>query len=461
MENVMSITLRRAKTFLILALVALAIYQTGRLWFVHFTNRNFFPYIAARFVPSVPERSREFVRPMRVVQGAGNGLFAVRYSGLMDMPLRNYFDTVMTELFNGGRFVGVVETDYERLLSHPMLKYEYAFYMPAEVFPLAFNPRAATFLTARGISEFSAVAVWPSAGGQDARVFFIGNGQTWEFALDAAREDLSFGIAPVSTDSIHFVSAALEGYEYLPAGNFVARSGSRGFAYSPIIVTNHYRPGATGGDLPHIRNRVAHFFDNPATINDRVAGDGVWTFSNIHTVVRYFGTDVLEYSSFRSRRQNVDTSFLDAFSAAWAFIANDPHVVNEIFLTGFEERGAGYVFWFGYIVDNFPILMQDSWEVSSAEDILPAPIEVVVDQGRVARYRRLAHNFSVDDSHGWLEIDLDSLLENQEAPLIGLSVGYPMRPRETRLRLGLWGIYAEIYEEEYEYENDYDTKYDN
>ncbi|MCL2404987.1 MAG: hypothetical protein FWC92_05510 [Defluviitaleaceae bacterium] len=457
MENTLTTTLRRAKSFLILALVVLAIYQTGRLWFVHMASRNFFDYVTARFVPSIPERSSEFVRPMRVVRGVGDGLFAIRYSEHMDELARNYFDMVITELLTSGRFIGVFETDHERILSHPVFVYEYAFAMPGDVFPLAFNPRATTFLTARGISVFESVAVWPSYEGQDVRVFFINGSQMWEFVLDAAREQFRGYIQPVSPNLLHFVSAALQGYEYLPAGSFVARSGDVGSAYFPVIVSNPYR-AHLGGTLHDIRNRVAHFFDNPATINERVAGDGVWTFSNIHTVVRYFGSDVLEYSSFRPRRTSTVTSFLDDFSAAWAFINDDPHVIaeNEVFLTGFEPRGAGYVFWFGYIVDNFPILLIEGWEVSSADDILPAPIEVVVEQGRVVRYRRLAHNFRTDTTHSWLELDFDRFMEGHEGPLAGLRLGYRMTPWENRLRVAWWGWYEEVDDCEYNY--DYDNE---
>jgi len=391
---------------------------------------------------------------MRVISGAGDGVFAMQYSGLMDMPFRTYFDMVITELLSAGRFVGEADIDHERILSRPVLIYEYAFDMPGEVFPLGFNQRTTTFLTGHGVWEFDSVAIWPSVGGQDVRVFFMGGGRAWEFALDATRERFGFNISPVPTSSIYFVSAALYGYEHLPPGSFVARIGDIGFSYFPVIVTNPYRP-PMGGELAHIRGQVAHFFDNPATIHERVASDGVWTFSNIHTVVRYFGTAVLEYANFRPRRQNVATSFLDDFSAAWAFISDDPRVLdeNEVFPTGFEARGEGYVFWFGYIVDNFPILMPGDWEVSSPEDTLPAPIEVIVDQGRVVRYRRLAHNFIVSDAHSWLELDLEGLMGAIDGPIEGLSLGYRMNPWGSHLRLGWYAVVRDVIYEDADYED--------
>jgi len=422
---------RRLKSFLILIFAALAIFQVGQLWFVNLSNRNFFLFLSDRWRPSVAEGYQTFVRPMRVIYGDGTGRFHINYSGLMDAQPRDYFDIVLTEVFSSGTFVGARQTDYAQLLSRPILMFQYAFDMPANIFPIGFNQRTGDFLTSRGIEAFDSVAIWlPHGGSQGLSIFFMNDGFTWEFSVESVAAE-GFPVSPVSTIALYFVSAALEGYEELPPGAFIPRSGDHGqFAYYPVVVTNPYHSNV-GSSLSSIRHRVSPFFDNPATINQRVAGDGVWTFSNIHTTVRYFDTDVLEYASFRPRRRNVTSSLMGNFSAALDFIEKDNYVVNEIFLKGYEPRGAGHVFWFGYIVNYFPILMPDGWQVSSPEDILPAPIEVVVEEGRVVLYRRLAHNFALDSGNQWMHgsnLDLDVLLFGREESVAGLSLGYHMRP---------------------------------
>ncbi|MCL2571725.1 MAG: hypothetical protein FWE11_04920 [Defluviitaleaceae bacterium] len=438
---------RRLKSLLILIFVALAIYQTGQLWFVNLSNRNFFLYLADRWNPSVAAGYREFVRPMRLVYGDGSGRFGISASGLMDTQQRAYFDTVLTAMFDRGNFIGSSETDFNRLLSRPMLLSEYAFLMPSHVFPLGFNQRTGGFLTSRGIVDFTKVVIWlPYENYDDLRVFFVSGDQTWEFTIDHNGLEI-FPIHPVSTGSLYFVSAALEGYEGLDASTFVPRAGDLNrFASTTVVMTNPYRT-QVGISLDFVGNQVAQFFDNPATINGRVAADGVWTYSNVHTTVRYFDTDVLEYASFRPRRQNATTSLMDDFSAAIAFIDEDNHVVNEFFLMDFECRGIGYVFWFGYIVDNFPILMPDGWRVSSHDDILTAPIEVVVEQGRVVLYRRLAHNFHINESgHRWInewDLDFEGLLDEEE--IVDLRLGYTLRPGlltspDDYLRLNLYAV---------------------
>ena len=436
--------LRKIKSFLIFALVALAIYQTGQLWFANLSNHNFFLRLSARFTPSVPDGYREFVRPMRWIYGAGDGRFTIGYSGLMEIPPRVYFDTVLTELFAGRfTFAGEREADFTQLLSRPVLIYEYAFPMPGDVFHHGFNRRTGVSLTGLGITGFTSVAIWPPyANNRQLSVFFIYDDRIWEFTVDSAAGDVfNFPVHPVSAEQLYFVSAALEGYVHLPPNTFVARTGERGFAAHPVRVSNPYLTHV-GLSLQFIRSQVVRFFDNPATINSRIGSDGIWTFSNIHTTVRYVYTHVLEYHSFRPRRHNVNTSFMEDFSAALAFIEADHHVINEIFLTGFEPRGAGYVFWFGYIVNHFPILMPEGWVVSSPEDILPAPIEVVVEQGRVVLYRRLPHNFQVGERHVWRVFDLDEFLKGQEGTVDGLTLGYLMRPHGNLL-LDWWACISE------------------
>ena len=437
-------TLRRFKSFFIVAFAVLAIYQTSQLWFLHLANRNFFLYLSDRWDTSVADGYREFVRPMRVVYGDGTGRFDISYSGLLHQRPRDYFDTILTQLFTTRiNFVGESETDYVRLLSRPMLKFEYGFSMPGSIFPLGFGQRTGAVLTSRGIAEFTSVVIWlPYNDYENKHVFFIDGERTWEFVMESVGAD-AFPIIPVPTSPLHFVSAALEEREdFLPC-TFIAQHGVRRLAVYPVVGVNPYIP-PIGGTLPFVRNQVAHFFNNPATINARIAGDGVWTFSNVHTTVR-FHTEVLEYASFRPSRQNFASTFIRDFSTALAFVDNDPHVTNEIFLMGYESRGTSYVFWFGYILDNFPVLMPEGgWQVTSELDILPAPIEVVVAQGRVVNYRRLTHNFHLADSHIWLELNLDAFLATQDGPVNGLALGHQMHGSWGNLRLGWRALYTPV-----------------
>ena len=455
-------TLRRLKSLLIVALVALAIYMTGQLWFVNLSNRNFFLYLRDRITASAPDGYSDFVRPMRVIYGDGSGRFDISYSGLVDPHPRALMDTVLTGLFSSGTFIGVGETDFYRIFSRPVLIYEYAFSMPGSIFPLGFNQRTGAFLTGHGVDEFTSVAIWLPENADGLRVFFINDDRAWEFSVITAAA-INFPTHGVPASSLHFVAAVLEGYDFLPPGLFIARHGGVGrLGYHPVAVINPYRT-TFGGSLNHFRNNVTHFFANPATISARVASDGVWTVSSNHTTMRYYDTEVLEYLSFRPRRRSNVPSFMEDFSAALAFIGDDIHVVNEIFLAGFEERGTTNVFWFSYIVDNFPILLPEGWEVSSPEDILPYPIEVHVDRGQVIRYRRLAHHFELRDDPQLFTPDFDRFLAEQNEPveqINRLSLGYLMCSNSDLL-LGWLATFEDIdYEPDYEYIDAFLEDYD-
>ena len=438
-------TYRRLKSLLILICAALAIYLTGQLWFVNLSNHNFFLHITYRFQPPAMEGYREFVRPRRVVYGDGIGRFNISYSGIFDPEPHDYFDTVLSQLFNGGAFQGQLETDFTHLLSRPMLKYTYAFEMPGALFPLGFGQRTGAFLTSNGVEGFESVIIWlPDGDADDIRVFFVNGLQTWEFSTDLVPGE-GFPITPVSTAVLYYVSSDLEGVDGLSAGTFLPRiGGDHRTALAPALISNPYRPHH-GVLISFVLSQVAPFFDNPATINDRVAPDGVWTFSNVHTTVRYFATEVLEYASFRPRR-HVPSSMMGDFSAALAFIRRDEFVRNDFYLQDFEPHGDGYIFRFGYIVGNFPLVMPDGWNVSSADDILRAPIEVTVSQARVVLYRRLAHNFVVESANfEWrtgYEFDVSSIIEDNTPP-ISVSMGYHMWQQHADgepLRVELYGI---------------------
>jgi len=414
---------------MILIFAALAIYLTGQLWFVNLSNHNFFLHITDRFSTPTQEGYREFVRPMRVVYGDGMGRFSIRYSGIFDPEPQDYFDTVLAQLFNGGTFVAEHEIDFAHLLSQPVLMYTYAFEMPGDIFPLGFGQRTGAFLTNHGVDGFESVVIWlPHGNATDIRVFFVGDKRTWEFRTDLVPGE-GFPVTPVSTAVMYHVSADLDGLTGLRPGTLLPRIGGEhgGINLAPVIVSNPYRPHHAVS-MDFVRNQVAPFFDNPATIDPRIAQDGVWTFSNVHTTVRYFASEVLEYSSFRPRR-HVPSSTMGDFTAALAFIDDDEFVRNDFFLQGLEPHGDGYVFRFGYIVGNFPLILPEGWIVSSADDILRSPIEVTVSQGRVVHYRRLAHNFVVDEMNAIRrsehEFDVTAVLA-EGAPQMTVSMGYHM-----------------------------------
>jgi len=380
------------KSLIVLGLAALAIYLAAQLWFVNITDRSFLPYLQARFSQTVSDGGADFVRPFRIIYGAGDGYFDIQYSNIANSDTWNYGRAVIAAALSSASFVGTHDTSMAHILSQPVFIYQYAFYMDSVVLSQAFNQREGTTLTGRGLYNIRAVAVRPPYNGRTAiNVFFIGDTQVLEFSLAIdARQREDFGVTvPSAVSSRRRFAHSGDALVFVPRFH-------RNFVYNPVRVTNPYNNHAGLLHLAFIRSQMEHFFDNPATINHGLT-NFVYTFSNLNTVVRYLPGNVVEYTSFRTIGRASPTTFLEDFSAALAFVEADPHVNIEFFLARYEMQGRETVFWFDYAIGNFPLIMAEPWPTHpDCLSPLTHAIEVTVDNGRVVRYRRLAYNFALD-----------------------------------------------------------------
>ena len=389
MDVVQSRLVSILKSILIFALAALAVFQVSQLWFVNLTDRTFFLYVQARFAPRAPDGHGDFVIPFRVVYGAGDGYFNIRHSDMRNLRSWNYTSLSMGELLSNGNFVGRTVIDRDAILTTPMFMFEYTFNMCPDIFSIAFDQRSGGALTGQGIEYFNRFAVLPPASDSESlTVFFMTDDYKWEFNLPAGRVP-SISIEGVAQEFLHFVPVNSDAIGFVPVQ-------PPQFSYHPIGVTNPYQSAFGTLTLSSIRSRVEPFFNNPATINQRSGAGGIYTFSNLNTMVRYLVYDVLEYTSFRPIGTIASSELVEDFAAAFNFISNDPYVLNEFFLAGYESRGRENIFWFDYVIDDFPLVFAEPWETGPAcANPLLSPIEVVVDHGRVVRYRRIVYNFHV------------------------------------------------------------------
>jgi hypothetical protein len=360
--------LRKLKSLAIIILIALALYQTGRLWFVNITNRSFFIYVTAFFNSAVPDGDEKFTRPMRVIFGNGDGRFDMRYGE--NLPEA---DNAIREILRRGVFSGSADVASAFFVaSHgPMVIYEYAFPMQADIFALAFSQSSAARLTDRGVYSFNSVAVLPSS------VVFFGDERAWTFSLQSG----DFVLPEFYINNDLYFTASFRG-DFFPQTQ-------TGWLHRPIAMSNPYANRSGELRLDSVNAQVSHFFDNPAMRNPRML-DNVITISTINTVVRYLPGNVLEFNCFRSVRRGTPTGFKGDFSAALDFINRDVNVINDFYLAGYEARGRTHVFWFNYVIDGFPLLA------------LEHPIEVEVDRGRVSRYRKTAFTYHLNENQQYV-----------------------------------------------------------
>ena len=382
------------KSLAILGLAALSVFLTVQLWLVNIPNRSFFPYLAARLTPAAPERAGDLVRPFRIISGTGDGYFDMMYNNIAGSRFWEYGTSAITAILQNGTFISRIETDMPYILKNPVLIYQYAFYMNPGIFTQAFDQRTG-LLTDAEVSYFRAVAVLPPQNIDDTlRVFFIRDDYTWQFALVPTGRQFSnvfhgVEIPPPSNPYRRFVPTE-NPLAFVPQFH-------ENFYYHPIMASNPYENHSGLLQLAFIHNQVEHFFANPATINHEVVNE-IYTFRNLNTVVRYLPWDVIEYTSFRTIGR-ATPNFIADFSAAIAFVDRDPNIVNEFFLAGYDTRGRENVFWFDYAINDFPLVFTQYWHTSpDCTHPLRHAIEVVVENGRVIRYRKIPFTFEIDTS---------------------------------------------------------------
>ena len=392
MENIRYKIIPTSKSIAIIALTVLAVFLAMQLWLISIPNRSFFPYMEARFATAVPDTAVSLVRPKRIISGAGDGYFNITYSSIGSYAPFAYGRHAISTILDRGSFVQVNDAQRQLVFELPVIILEYALGLDSAIFASAMGHRSAANITAAGVQNFDAVAIFPpmEEGGM-LTVFFIchGSGYTWQF---------------IANNVNHFyVESAADSHRPFVQGEvpFTFNAAlTHQFTYYPLLAINPYENEFGQLHQGFIHSRVAHFFDNPTTMNRGLAGE-IYTFSNLNTVVRYLPYDVLEYTSFRTigRREtgNFRTNFLRDFSAAIDFIAQDRNVRNETFLAAHETRGRENVFWFGIAVENFPIVIEAPWYAHShCTEPMHHPIEVIVDQGRVIRYRKIPYVFVPD-----------------------------------------------------------------
>ena len=410
------------KTILILVLAVVAVYQVSELWLVALTNRNFFLYIEARFPAAVPDGQNAWIMPRRIISGSGDGRYTIRYSGIEDSVEWAHARFALSRILARGEHVGIL--DYPgtswAYSNRPHLILEYSVPIQIETFASALGQRRSRATSGTALTAFDSVTlVLPEGSGNGwITAIFRDRVSEWRFVLNLGTnrnptQDFLFNMPEINPDALYFIRAAGGLSPVMPYE----------FAYNAVYSHNPFQNAYGLLHLSTIRPRIEHFFDNPATIIPGPSRE-VYTFSNINVMVRYFQYDVLEYTSFRPIGRTAPANLVADFSAALAFLQYDPYVINEIYLSGYEARGGEHVFRFGYVINNFPMVMERSWQTEpECRDPLLAPIEVTVSHGRVIRYRRIAHSFGISDEIVYFD-QTTSTLQNLGFPISGERVIY-------------------------------------
>lgn len=445
MLHKLSPRLRPFKNLLIIFLIVLALYQTWQLWIVNITNRNFLSsYFLSMMNPVSSDGHGEFIKPYRIVSGSGDGRFYITYSGLSDSPARTYCENVTAAILKSGEFAAAEPADYKRILARPVYVYEYPFPMPADIFARELGQKT-NALTEHDLIAFTAVAVQPPIPEDGTlRIFFISGETAFEFYLDENNRQepsarYAHEIIPATEEgTVYYVSAALEDMNGVAPGLFIAQWDGA-LRYRPVTITNPYVNSYGEKLLSFIQNRVEPFFDNPSAMKPGAGTDGVYTFSSVNTVVRYYKSDILEYANYRSLDRNAASGLITDYAAALTFLQAD--TVNEFYLADYRFDGDKTLLYFDYVINDLPLVMPEGWPSASESG---HPLEVTVDHGVVVKYKKLVYHFHIDENASLRgSVDFNSMLDRLSisgdgAKINELLLGYRI---ENKNRLSIHWFY--------------------
>lgn len=401
--------LNRAKNFIITFFVILAVYQTAGLWFEGFSSHNFFYTIFAGNKQASMQGEVRFTLK-NIIVNQGNNKFLAVYNDIYDSDYKPVFDKAVKLGIKKGNYIENSVIDWKQVLQNKCFIYQYNFKLNGNDVKKLFNVNS-RYLDK--IEKFDSIIIIPSANVPESlKIIFADSdsAKTCHFELkknDIISEANSYFTYFEQSDNLFYISSIQSGFKLFGKNIFIPRWTDDGYSYNTVRKINLLEEDG-GGVLLNSLDKIADaFFDNPAakwtsTVN------GVYTYSDENTVVKYFTNGVLEYSNYKSGDSASEFDFYDDYMTAVDFLINDRNIENEYYLSGYSVDENEAVYRFDYKINNMPIEFTDAL---IAQTSMASAIEVTVSGQRVTKYRRYMYKFEInDDEQKFADVDfLDAI----------------------------------------------------
>ncbi len=382
------------KNLTILMLTVTAVFLAGKLWFEEIANRRLdFSGHAPGINEPVQAPDSGFAVPYRILTNIGQNKFDVLYAPLSSVQESDFKEAVIS-VFQEGNYEGETLPAWETLINKPSYLCEYAFSMPADIFAAGFTDKPGNFL--RNVASFDSVMLIPEAENKISIYFYRKlNNKFVKYSVSNADlySRLTGNIKTIAGQNrrYHCVSSLQKDYNLFSGVVFIPTRDGEGIDYNIVNLNNPY---LSKGQLllNTVEKQVDLFFDKPASKWSGTA-NGAFTYSDENIVVKYYPTDILEYSDYRSHDKKSSPSFMADYRAAVNFLAKDKTVVNDYYLADYISGEDRSVFYFNFTVNNFPLVISNNIK-SKAQ--ITYPIEVVVENEWVKKYKKLAYNYEPD-----------------------------------------------------------------
>lgn len=381
--------------FVIIALVITAIFQTGELWLQGNGGHNFFYALADAFTAGRERADGEVLLATRYAVGEGEGTFSVYYPdnvGTSDtLELAN---RALGEILSQGSASAEKNTaDWKEILSGRCIVMQYDFMISSEEY---LGDRR-DVRTNQRLEQFDYITIVPARRtGEESLAYFVNSetNECMQFGAEGGTASVAlYDALQTGEDEISYISTGQRtSASVLWRNMFLPQWAWLPYNYAPLEERFVFeRDGETSRSL--LEDTVKNFFRNFSVDWSERDEDGIFTFSDSETVVKYYPEErMLEYYSYANYAGEGRTGLLEGYQICLNFLRNDTSLQTDIYLADIERTiNNELVYYFDYVVDDLPVNFSQS-----LRDRIDAPhaIEVTLRNQTVKEYRRYAVNFS-------------------------------------------------------------------
>ncbi len=384
------------KNFIITFFVILAIYQTSELWFEGFSNHNFF-YSFFNNQGNLNDDGMLYALD-NIIINKGSDRFICIKNNIYKNEYKNIFDNAVKITMQNGGALSETEFDWNEILSSRSVVYRYNVQLDKNSIANMFGFDGE--LLGGTLENIDTIVIVPHiAANPENIVVGFGNRLSGKGCFYSVEKNQYIytvydAIGYISSDKdIYYTSSVKNGLDIFQGNAFIPQWNGGKFNYYPVKAED---PFYDNGEFQKakLERSTDVFFDNPFSKWTSVS-DGVYTYSDENTVVKYYNNGIMEYYNYSTDKNTGGNDFYSKYKNAVSVIKRDSGINNEYYLSGYSLDNEKTVFYFDYKINDFSIKLSDNVKKNTG---MNSVIEVTINGGRVAKYRRYARDFYLDTS---------------------------------------------------------------
>lgn len=377
---------RAIKDIILIILITLSIWQTGKLWLGNTPGLSFF--VSSKENPTEPIEPQS----IWIVPGApGTLVYRLGEENREYQSVRDEIEKNMSTYLPAGKIQEVVELDWKEMFQKKGILFQYPMAItygemigistgPTPKDKMEINQIDYVFIPLgddhRGLAKWQLVS---STNNKSITVEVQGQFENMKAFNDLLNDEaLSYKVKYQPTfnmGGIHRKDL------FLPISS----------KETPISydILEWYNPLENEEELNKFNPYVNHYFLNPLLKKEEVTSEGVYIFSELmKAVVKYYPSGVFEYSNIRALESKTKIPRLEAYNIVKNFLGKNESITKEIkntlFLSKVEETSAGYIFSFDIRIGGIPVYFSEKERERIGMDHM---LQVIVEGREVSNFK--------------------------------------------------------------------------